>query len=681
MINKIGSKWKRGVTIALAVIMLLGVSNLSFFMGGNQSNAVYAAGDWLPTISSSGDESVTQGSKATVIYTIKNNFNQTRTINKVSLAYGNASGLTVSGGSSGSTALATGEEMSVAFTVSASKSASTGNVSATLTIEYDGGSTSKQTWDLTVYEFLATPDKPGSGNYVTVADITHKIKPSEGFSPGAGNEITFELYNNGNSVIKNAQLALTLPEGISVYNSSNSENLGYISTGQKRTVTFPIYVDDTVAGKNYAVETVLSGLSYTNTEVSTKKTFYIPVSGSGSLSTKNLEINNISIPAEVEGEKDFKMSFQVKNSGTSTVKNMKVYADVPEGLINKTKSAFVESSIAPGASKSYSITLFSKDSTEKTYPIKIGVEPLESKDGAGGTIQYASVYVKNGSSSNAKTPQLMVSNYSYGGTYVQSGTEFRLNLTLYNTSGKNLTNIKTTLSSAEGNFIPSNSSNAFFIESISKKSRAGHSILLKVKTDAKQGTAPIDIEMTYEDGAGNAFTAKDTISIPVVQDERLVVDDILSPPELYIGNPSSVTVQFYNMGKGVLQNLRATAIGDFDTMESVNYFVGNMEPGKSDSYDFTMVPRRDGAMIGSVVFTYEDASGNEQSFEKPFEFQVMGEMPVFEENPGEVPVEPTGIKKYLKWIIGGGVIAVIAGIVVAKKIRKKKKHQEMEIDE
>ncbi|MEG1585085.1 MAG: hypothetical protein RR361_08540, partial [Anaerovorax sp.] len=63
------------------------------------------------------------------------------------------------------------------------------------------------------------------------------------------------------------------------------------------------------------------------------------------------------------------------------------------------------------------------------------------------------------------------------------------------------------------------------------------------------------------------------------------------------------------------------------------------------------------------------------------EFQVMGEMPNIDGDQGVVPEEPTGIQKYLKWIIGGGVaVAVAAGIIVAKKIRKRKKNREMEID-
>lgn len=681
MRNRVSNRLKRVAAMILTVIMVFGISNTQFFMGQEGDHFAYGEGSWLVQIDGDSRDPLMQGDEVKVFYTLTNN-EASHKINKVSLTYGKSRGLTVSGGLNVSTELGNGESIMVPFTVSASKTAETGNQQATLTIEYDGGTINSTQGYLTVTEYMATTDKPGSGNYVTVADISHKIKPADGFSAGSSNEITFELYNNGNSVIKNATLSLTLPEGLSVYNSSNSQSLGYFSTGQRKTVTFPIYVDDTAAGKNYAIETVLSGLNYTNTEISTKKTFYVPILGGSSASTKNIDIANIFVPSQVEGEKDFTLSFSVKNTGTSTIKNMKVYADVPEGLINKTKSTFVENSIAAGATKNYSITLFSKDSTEKTYPIKIAVEPIDSKDGAGGTMQYASVYVKSGSNVNAKTPQLMVSSYSYGGTYVQSGTDFRLNLNLYNTSGKTLSNIKVTLGSGEGTFIPKKSSNAFFIDSIAKKSQAGQSVLLSVKSDAKQGTTAIDVEMSYEDGAGNAFTAKDVISIPVVQESRLVVDEIPNPMELYVGNPAGVSVQFYNMGKSVLNNLRATATGDFDTMESVNYFVGNMEPGKSDTYDFTILPRAEGAMMGSVIFTYEDASGNEQSFEKPFEFQVMGEMPMMPDDPGMMEQEPTGIQKYLKWIIGGGVLLVaIATVVIVRKIRKRRKHQEMEIDE
>ena len=285
--------------------------------------------------------------------------------------------------------------------------------------------------------------------------------------------------------------------------------------------------------------------------------------------------------------------------------------------------------------------------------------------------------------SGAKTPQLMVDNYSYGGTHVQAGDEFLLELGLYNTSGTHtISNIKVTVSSEDGVIIPMNSSNSFYIDKLGKKERTGEVLYLSVKPDAEQKTTPLTIEMSYEDGSGNAFTSKDIISIPVMQETKLEVDDIIAPPELYAGMQSGVSVQFYNTGKTTLNNLRVTAEGDFDTPESTSYFVGNMESGKSDTYDFGFIPRKGGNLEGKIIFSYEDASGDVQILERPFSFQVMDEMPVFEEGmPMDKGDGAAGGSKML-WIVLG-ILALLTGggIFAWKKIRKKKRNQEMEIDD
>jgi len=135
------------------------------------------------------------------------------------------------------------------------------------------------------------------------------------------------------------------------------------------------------------------------------------------------------------------------------------------------------------------------------------------------------------------------------------------------------------------------------------------------------------------------------------------------------------------MGKTILNNLRITAEGDFDTPESTSYFAGNMESGKSDSYDFSFIPRKGGALEGKIIFSYEDASGDVQTLERPFSFQVMDEMPAFNDGmPPEDPAAGSGHKKL--WIILGVIVVLAgAGVFAWRKIRKRKKQREMEIDE
>ncbi|HPO03940.1 MAG TPA: hypothetical protein PLV37_00305, partial [Bacillota bacterium] len=296
--------------------------------------------------------------------------------------------------------------------------------------------------------------------------------------------------------------------------------------------------------------------------------------------------------------------------------------------------------------------------------------------------QYTGIYVKKGTAGSIKTPQLMVSSYSYGGTFVHAGDEFRLDLELRNTSpAHTLRNVKVTLESGDGTFIPVRSSNSFYIDNIDKNSSAGHSIYLSVKPDAEQKTTSINVTMSYEDTEANTFNATDIISIPVMQDTRLLVDDIIAPPELYAGMPSGVSVEFYNMGKTKLNNLRINAEGNFDTMESNSYYAGNMAPGTSDSYDFTFIPRETGLMTGKIVFSYEDASGDQQAFEKEFEFQII-EMPVWDEEQFPPEDGQDGSKK-IPWVpigIGAGILAAAAFLLI-RRHRKKKMQREMEINE
>ena len=191
----------------------------------------------------------------------------------------------------------------------------------------------------------------------------------------------------------------------------------------------------------------------------------------------------------------------------------------------------------------------------------------------------------------------------------------------------------------------------------------------------------LNINMTYEDRSGNTYNATDVISIPVMQETRLVVDDIIAPPELYAGMQNGVNVEFYNMGKTTLNNLRVSAEGDFDTMESTSYYVGNMESGRSDSYNFSFIPRGAGQMEGKLVFRYEDASGNEQLLEKEFSFEIM-DMPVW--NDDFMPIEEfdegqSSVPWYVILII---IVVVAVGVIVfLKKRRKKKMDLEMDLNE
>ncbi len=134
------------------------------------------------------------------------------------------------------------------------------------------------------------------------------------------------------------------------------------------------------------------------------------------------------------------------------------------------------------------------------------------------------------------------------------------------------------------------------------------------------------------------------------------------------------------MGKTALSNLRVTAEGsNIEFSQSPATFVGNFEAGKNEYYDLSIIPVQAGPVEGNVVFTFENAAGEETRIERPFSFTAQ-EMPAVEvPDGGEMPAEGAG-SPYTKYIIGAAVVAAIAAFVIFKKRRKKKMDDSLDIE-
>ncbi|QAT41944.1 COG1361 S-layer family protein [Aminipila luticellarii] len=686
--NSRRSSTKRRGSLAMTVAMVLLYSLMPVYLPQQLPGAfAYAAagngGVFIETIGSPGGM---QGDdNASIGFQIENNRGENVIVQNMKLSI-DGSGITVAD-NTGSVLIPSGGKQMVSFSVKIAKHADTGerNCSFQASLKDESGAdlanqkALEEHTSFTVYEKMATDGV--DSKTVAGADISHSIEPAGGFVQGDGNKLRLEVYNFGNTTIKNAVVSLTLPEGLSIYNGSNQAELGYVSVGSRKSIEFPITVKDGVESKNYPIEVQVWGLNYMNGEVVAKKTFYIPVQGDGSVDTNNIAITNVSSPEEVQAGQPFSLAFSVQNTGSAAIKNIKIAVEPAEGIINKSRNIFIDN-FPKGSSKQYSVKLYSFDGAdEKSYPIKITASPTNSsaeKDTVPGVTEYATVTILS-DGSTSKKPQLMVDNYSYGGSVVQAGTAFYLNLGLFNTSGKTLTNVKVSLSNEDGVFVPVGGSNSFFIDSLKAKGHYTKSIKMNTKPQAEQKTTPITVKMSYEAGSGDPLESEDVIAVPVTQKTRLAVDDIVPPMELYVGQQGSCELDFYNMGKTPLNNLRVNCEGNFDVMESNSYYAGNMESGKSDSYRFNFIPREVGPMEGTITFTFEDGNGDPQFLEVPFTFQAM-EAP---EDDGLNMEEPEAEKK-APWalIIAVGVIAAgIVGGILFKRHRKKKLHAALEIED
>lgn len=514
-------------------------------------------------------------------------------------------------------------------------------------------------------------------------DLEVQLENNAVITEGNEHRLRILYENTGDVYLREAQIRVVLPEELQLYRGSELQSIGFLSIAQKGSLTVSLSSTDQAETKSYPVQIELSGVDGSGSTQTVSRTFYLPVKGSKAsekVKLEEIEIVDIGLPQEADCGQEITLSFRVRNTGEHESPRLRIRAELPEGLMNRSSAQFTEASLAPGQQKHYQIRLFSKeDASEGYYPISLQVEALEVKEGeTTSQQQYTGIFLREARDGDAvKTPRLMVTSVSYGGE-VTAGERFPLQFQLYNTSQVRLRNIAVSVSS-DGTFLPTESGSTLYIESMEPQESRSCSLMLLAKSDTEPKTAAVDVDLAYEDSGEESYSTKTSLSIPVRQRSRLTVEEISSYGEFYVGMQGEAQVDFYNMGKSTLYNLRIAAEGNFETVQSTSTFVGNMAAGASDDYSFAMLPTEAGKVEGTVTFTFEDSNGAEETLTKAFSFPVLEaapwEEPDFTEEPMEEPPSKT------PWIALAGIaILLIAGLFF-RRHRKKMRDQMLELEE
>ena len=328
-----------------------------------------------------------------------------------------------------------------------------------------------------------------------------------------------------------------------------------------------------------------------------------------------------------------------------------------------------------GQSAKVTVTVDGRYWVDASYEDPETGELIEDGDWKDGSISESFYVPVQGGGSKGDTegsPILLLSDYSCGGS-VKAGSNFGLGLSLLNTSKVDLHNIKVTVNSTA--FLPVGASNSFYVESIAAGATYKKTLTMSCPKDTVQGPQSLTVSSTFNEGSSS-----DTISIPVVQETRLVIDDILDPGWLVMGEQAYCSVGYRNMGNNQINNLTITVEGDFDVDGSPLKYVGNVASGRQDNYSFNFWPRQEGECIGTVKFTYEDADGNEHYMTKDFNFNIGPAYNWDEPIEPDFPVEEPGFKMPVWGWACCGVGAIILAIVIVKIIKKRKQKKQEALD-
>ncbi|SET98909.1 COG1361 S-layer family protein [Paenibacillus sp. NFR01] len=584
-----------------------------------------------------------------------------------------------------------GETKAVSFALKLRSDAQAGVYTMKLNYTFNNGSGDSFTASESLYLKVNNNNVPVR---ISLAGISNY--PQEAI-PGQKLKLTVRVSNDGSFKASGVRVSLTglKSDGFALDGDTGSRYISSLFGGAVQEVVFNLVASSGLTGGSQPLGVKLDYKDDGGTAVSDESTVFIPVRQTEGASPAAVVIDKLTGPDSVMLPNDkFTVGFRVVNGGGVKAQNVKVSVTTDKELIPVTLSNVILPTLAPGKSKDLSFKLsVAPDAVTRNYPVSITVEydVMQNGQAVKNTLQqYVGVYVQgkpaSGSPDGLKTvPRIIVSQYAINPSQVPAGKEAAVDVTLLNTSRMmNVGNIKLTVMSEDGTFTV-DGSNTFYIDSLPSGASLQKKLTVRAKPDAEAKVYALSLNLEYEDAKGNPFTSKETVSLPVVQENRLTAGEVTVGGEAYVGQPVPLSLDFYNMGKAILYNLMVTVEGDGFQSANGSYYVGNFASGRSDSFQPSITANAAGELSGNVVFAFEDASGNRSEIRKPFTVNVM-EMPQMPDPSGQMPEQPLegGSQSKLRqyWIYGAVALVAIAGVVTGLKLRsRRRRRKELELDD
>ena len=278
------------------------------------------------------------------------------------------------------------------------------------------------------------------------------------------------------------------------------------------------------------------------------------------------------------------------------------------------------------------------------------------------------------------TPIVILSKYNYGGSSVAAGSSTNLSFSFTNTSKTiKIENVMVTVTGGQ-DLMLNGSTNTFYFESVAASGSKTVTVPMKAAQLISASAQGVQIAVTYEyvdQNARKSGNATLSLSVPLYQPARFELSEPKTSYTGYVGEETSLTIDYVNKGKSAISNVEATISGDIDSPTPYQR-VGTIDGGKNGTIAFAVTPQLEGENQVKIVITYEDSNGNtkERVFEATVEAMAYEPADPGMDDPGMIDPEPQSTFPW-KYVIIAAVAALIVLLIVLR-IRKKKAKQKAE---
>ena len=281
-----------------------------------------------------------------------------------------------------------------------------------------------------------------------------------------------------------------------------------------------------------------------------------------------------------------------------------------------------------------------------------------------------------GIDSHAITPRVMLSEYSLSSDEIYPGDSFTINFKLKNTSKNPVMNLKCTVSSDNGEFIPVESTGSSYVAEIKGEEEIELSVDLTAMKKLAEKSYKLTIKTEYEDWS-NKYSASDSIYIPIkLKTEVLISETYIAEEEIRLGDNIEIVSTINNIGGADIYKVQAVSSGD--NIAEANCYVGDIKSGKQGNIDIitkATAVSTTSTYDNKIDRTYEDIDGNE--YRETVFLGNDGRIEVLEQDYSDIikvkEDTSTGMTNNMKLLIVLACVAVLVLFFVVKRVMKRKR--------
>lgn len=379
----------------------------------------------------------------------------------------------------------------------------------------------------------------------------------------------------------------------------------------------------------------------------------------------------------------------IQNAGTTAMRDPILTLKSSGSLLIMGSQDYMLDDIRAGRDTAVNVTVKALDKVESQMQTIDASLSFYYDDGtqltngsASGSVNVLSAVSNDGQNEDiaSPTPIVILSKYNYGGSSVAAGSGTNLSFSFTNTSKKlAIENVMVTVTGGS-DLMLNGSTNTFYFDSVAAGGSKSVTVPMKAAQLISASAQNVQIAVTYEyvdQNARKSGSATLSLSVPLYQPDRFELSEPKTSYTGYVGEETSLTIDYVNKGKSAISNVDATISGDIDSPTPYQR-VGTIDGGKNGTIAFAVTPQLEGENQVKIVITYEDSNGNtkERVFEATVEAMAYEPADPGMDDPGMIDPEPANTFPWKYVIIA--VVAALIVLLIVLRIRKKKAKQKAE---